>query len=226
MEAGTLAHGLVLFIHILLFVYWLGGDVGVFYSSGFVVNPNLSRDARLTAAKIFINLDLIPRICLAAMLTVGGILSAQIGLEHPPWLWAAILLLGPVWVTVVLILHLREGTNFARKLSRVDFWFRWLVIASIIASVTYALSTGRLDGYGWLAAKLLIFAGLIFCGLMVRVVIPEFMQGFHTLIKSGATPESDQQMIRGLGRARPWVLLIWFGVALEALIGILQPGGG
>ena len=53
------------YIHILLFVYWLGGDAGVFYSSTFVVNNKLSRDARLTAFKIFINLDMLPRYCLA-----------------------------------------------------------------------------------------------------------------------------------------------------------------
>ena len=43
--------------HLLLFVYWLGGDLGVFYSSGMVVDPELSNSARVTAAKIMVNLD-------------------------------------------------------------------------------------------------------------------------------------------------------------------------
>lgn len=225
MEDPSLAHGLTLFVHILLFVYWLGGDAGVYYSSSFVINPSLSREARLTAAKIFINLDLIPRVCLALMLTVGGILSAQIGVPHPPWLWFAILLLGPVWVAVVLTIHFKEGTHLAHRLARIDFWFRWLVIAAIVASVLYALGTGRLAGYPWLAAKLLIFAALIFCGLMIRIMLPEFMEGFRQLVKSGPTPESDAKMIRGLKRARPYVLAIWAGVAIEGLLGVLKPGG-
>ena len=45
-------HDIALLIHILLFVYWLGGDIGVFYSSGLSVNRNLSRDARQMAGKI------------------------------------------------------------------------------------------------------------------------------------------------------------------------------
>ena len=49
-------------IHLLLFVYWLGGDIGVFYSSGFATNQKLSREARETAGKIMLNLDLIPRL--------------------------------------------------------------------------------------------------------------------------------------------------------------------
>ena len=75
MEEVGLAYGLVKFVHILLLVYWLGGDAGVFYSSTFVVNPSLTREARMTAAKIFIELDMLPRYCLALMLTVGGVLS-------------------------------------------------------------------------------------------------------------------------------------------------------
>ena len=61
MEEIGLAHGLVKYLHILLFVYWLGGDAGVFYSSKLVTNTSLSREARLTAFKIFINLDMLPR---------------------------------------------------------------------------------------------------------------------------------------------------------------------
>ncbi|MCB1624862.1 MAG: hypothetical protein KDI32_09775, partial [Pseudomonadales bacterium] len=63
MEEVGLAYGLVKYLHLLLFVYWLGGDAGVYYSSGFVIDPKRSRDARLTAAKIFIELDMLPRYC-------------------------------------------------------------------------------------------------------------------------------------------------------------------
>ena len=66
-------HDIALLIHLLLFVYWLGGDIGVFYSSGLSVNRSLSREARQMAGKIMINLDLIPRLCLSLMLTVGGV---------------------------------------------------------------------------------------------------------------------------------------------------------
>ena len=50
-------HDIALLIHLLLFVYWLGGDIGVFYSSGLSVNRSLSREARQMAGKIMINLD-------------------------------------------------------------------------------------------------------------------------------------------------------------------------
>jgi hypothetical protein len=225
-EEISLAHGLVKYLHVLLFVYWLGGDAGVFYSSTFVTNTRLSRDARLTAFKIFMNLDMLPRYCLALMLTVGGVLAEFIGYDHPAWQTAAIIALGPIWVWVVHTIHVKEGTDFGKKLAALDRQFRVFMIIAIVASVAYHWVTGPLRPYPWLAAKLLIFAFLIFCGFMIRLKIPPFIEGFRTLAASGATPESDQKMIDGMGACRPYVLVIWAGVAISALIGILKPGQG
>lgn len=218
-----LAHGLARFLHLLLFVYWLGGDAGVFYSSKFVVNPALSRDARMTAAKIFIDLDMIPRYCMALMLTVGGILAEVMGISHPTWEMVAIVLLGPVWLFLVVAVHAREGTATGQTLKRIDVWFRWIVIASILVSVVHSHWTGRLDGLEWFSAKLVIFAFLVFSGLMIRRNLPPFIEGFRTLATSGPTPESDRLMIDGMARCRPWVLAIWAGVALSGLLGVLKP---
>lgn len=225
-EELSLAHGLVRYLHILLFVYWLGGDAGVFYSSNFVTNPKLTRDQRLTAFKIFVNLDMLPRYCLALMLTVGGILAEFVGYEHPLWQTIALVALGPIWVWVVHTIHVKEGTEFSKKLATLDRRFRVFMIFAILASVAYHWTTGPLRPYPWLAAKLLIFAFLIFCGFMIRVKIPPFMEGFRTLATTGPTPESDRLMQQGMGASKPYVLLIWAGVAISALIGVLKPGQG
>jgi hypothetical protein len=226
MEEIGLAHGIVKYLHVLLFVYWLGGDAGVFYSARFVLNSNLSRDARLTAFKIFANLDMLPRYCLALMLTVGGVLAEFIGYEHPLWQTIAIVALGPIWVWVVHTIHMKEGTEFGKTLATLDRYFRIFMIFALLASVAYHWTTGPLRPYPWLAAKLLIFAFLIFCGFMIRIKIPPFVEGFKVLASSGATPESDRKMQEGMGASIPYVLLIWAGVAISALIGILKPGQG
>ena len=83
-----------LIVHLLLFVYWLGGDMGVFYSSGMVIDPKLSDSARMTAAKIMVNLDFVPRICMTLMLTVGGVLSDKF-VPHPLWQTVGMWLLAP-----------------------------------------------------------------------------------------------------------------------------------
>ncbi len=221
-----IGHALVKYIHVLLFVYWLGGDAGVFYSSTFVVNTRLSREARLAAFKIFVNLDMLPRYCLALMLTVGGILAEFVGYEHPLWQMIAIVALGPAWVWVVYMVHAKEGTEFGRLLARGDYYFRFAMIFALVGSVAYHWVTGPLQPFPWLAAKLLIFAFVIFCGFMIRRNLPPFINGFRMMASQGVTTESDTLMHDGLMACRPYVWAIWGGVALSAFLGVWKPGAG
>lgn len=222
----SLAYLLAKFAHILLFVYWLGGDVGVFYSSGFVIDPKLSRDARLTAFRIFSELDMLPRYCLALMLTVGGLLAHYGGVPHAPGQLILAVLLGPLWVLLVWAVHHYQTQPLGRSLTKFDFYFRCFMIVALIASVGYAWGEGRLRPYPWLAAKLLIFAFLIFCGLVIRVKLPRFVAGYRQLLTNGATEQSDRDMADGLRSCRPYVLTIWAGLLAAAFIGIAKPGGG
>ena len=52
------------YFHILLFVFWLGTDMGTYYSSKFVINPKLSAPQRATALQILLGCDLGPRIAM------------------------------------------------------------------------------------------------------------------------------------------------------------------
>jgi hypothetical protein len=219
------AHDFLLLVHLLLFVYWLGGDLGVFYSSGFVIDGTLGKETRLVAAKIMMNLDLVPRICMSLMLTVGGLLTEFKGLEHPLWQMVGIIALGPLWLAMVLTIHFQHGSALAQKLTRFDYIFRWVMIMAIIASVAYSFSTGRLAPAPWVGAKLLVFAFLIFCGLMIRMALTPFIDGMRAIGADAVTEASNDGMRASLGKVRPWVLAIWAGLIVEAYLGIAEPGG-
>lgn len=215
---------LLTLLHVILFAYWLGADIGVFYSSGFVVDDRLSRESRLTAARIMLAVDLVPRICMSLMLTVGGLLSATLGVEHPTWQMAGIVLLGPFWLGMVLLLHFRHHASFVPMLTRFDFHFRWGMIALLLLSSGQSLATGQLEHAPWLIAKLLGFAFLIFCGLMIRVRLKGFTEAYIKLLQGSETPEDNRRMQRSLSRVRPWVVSIWIVLLLEAWLGIARPG--
>jgi hypothetical protein len=172
-----------------------------------------------------LDLDLLPRICMSLMLTVGGVLNEFHGISHPAWQMAGLLALGPFWLSMVLYLHFREDTVVAHRLQRFDFWFRWFMILAILASAANSLATQRLAGHPWIAAKLVIFAGLIFCGLMIRMRMPPFIEGFRALTAGRPTADTDARMHASLARMRPWVLAIWAGVLASAVLGVVQPGG-
>jgi hypothetical protein len=219
-------YDLLVIFHLLLFVYWLGGDMGVFYSSGMVIDPKLSNSARATAAKIMINLDLVPRICMTLMLTVGGLLTG-VGnyMEHPLWQTIGFILLGPGWLSMVLFIHFNEGKPIAKAVARIDYWFRWVLVIYLITSVTVSFAIGRLSAEPWIGAKLAIFAGMVFCGIMIRKFIPDYAIGVHKLRNDESSDEINTSMNKSLAMCRPFVYAIWIGLVIECYLGVVQPGG-
>ena len=216
---------IALLMHLLLFAYWLGGDIGVFYSSGFAVNRKLSRGARQAAGTIMMNLDLIPRLCLSLMLTVGGILTHYYGIDHPLWQMVGIILLGPIWTCSLIYIHFNEGTDLVKTMTKIDYYFRWIMVFTLIASVSYAFYfTDRLNANPWIGAKLIIFAALIFCGIMIRKYIGGFIKGIHNIATDNINEVDDIAMAESLSKARVFVLTIWVLLLVEVWIGVVKPG--
>ena len=216
---------IALLMHLLLFAYWLGGDIGVFYSSGFAVNRKLSRGARQAAGTIMMNLDLIPRLCLSLMLTVGGILTHYYGIDHPLWQMVGIILLGPIWTCSLISIHFNEGTDLVKTMTKIDYYFRWIMVFTLIASVSYAFYfTDRLNANPWVGAKLIVFAALIFCGIMIRKYIGGFIKGIHNIATDNINEADDIAMAASLSKARVFVLTIWVLLLVEVWIGVAKPG--
>ncbi len=218
-------HDLFLIIHLLLFCYWLGGDIGVFYSSGFAADPTLSIAARQTAAKIMLGLDIVPRACGAVMLTVGGVLSEFVGVEHPAWQMAGIIMLAPVWLTLELILHFKYDTPLGRGLQKFDNPFKWAIVVGCIVSVGWSFVAGRLDDAPWVGYKILVFAAIVFCSLRINQTIGPYMAGIQRIAAGEIDDAETAAMAASLRRVKWAVIGIWIGLVIAAVLGVVQPGG-
>jgi len=219
-----LSYTLSAFAHQLLFVYWLGPDIGISIWSRKVVDPELSAEQRIAAGNMMTSIDLMPRVCLSLMLTVGGVLSETIGVEHPLWQMIGIVLLCPVWLTMTLIMYFRGGTSLGDIVAKFDVWFRWALVLGIIVSTTYSWFTDRLVETPWLAGKLYILAAIIFLGMIMRRQFAGFYEGLAKLADTGATAEVDAMMASSLRRGRPFGHAIWLGLLAAAYLGVVQPG--
>ncbi len=209
------AYSLAAFLHVLAFVYWLGGDLGVYYSAYFVVDPKLSPQQRATAAKIMGDLDLIPRFCLIVMVPTGLLLGNEAGWwDLPGAAIAAAFILAGVWIGLVVHLH-HHASAFWRA---VDMTLRAALIAGLFAAGG-AIVSGSIDLPGFLGAKMLIL-GLIVCvGVAVRFALKPFGPAFAALLAKGASPEVDATLAGAIGRVRPMIWLIYLGVAGAAYLG-------
>ena len=75
--------------------------------------------------------EMISRASMSLMLTIGGLLSHYVGLEHPSWQMAGIVLLGPVWLLLILAGFFHDGTSFGTTALRLETALRWVVIVAV-----------------------------------------------------------------------------------------------
>jgi thiol-disulfide isomerase/thioredoxin len=223
-EVGVTVHRLWLYAHILLFVFWLGADLGVFLCGRAAVKPGLTPEQRLRTAELMNRIDLAPRISASLMLTVGGILTEYVGVPHPWWQMAGIVLLGPVWLALVLATYVMEGRPLGMSGARLDDAFRAVLVVAVPVSVAWSWITGRLEDAPYVAIKLLLFAALMLLGLLLRRRSRPFTEGLRRLAQGEPSEPVVAAMAASRGRAWPLIIAIWLALALAALMGIVKPG--
>ncbi len=217
------AHALLRYLHVVLLVFWLGPDVAIIIAGTYAADTRLNAAQRAGAARMARYYSLMPQVCMSLMLTVGGILTEQVGVVHPWWQMAAIVLLGPVWLTLTLLAYFGSGGAGALA-ARLERGLRIALIPGIPVSVSYAIVTGRLVEAPYVASKLLLFALVLALGLLASRALAPFHAGVKQLAAHGAADALDQAMAISFARGRRLVVATWAALLLAALIGVVQPG--
>ena len=207
--------------HVIGFAYWLGADLGVFYSSYFVANDKLSPDVRINTAKILFALDQAPRICMTLMLPIGLHLGWRYGfLNFSNLTMTLIWLLSLAWLTMVVVLHLSADSAGKRILTRVDFWFRVAVAGGLLTAGGYSLVADTTALPYWFAWKVVIFGALVGCGLAVRIRLKNFGPAFAELLGGQPSAAANRTIAASFSGTRPFVVAIWIGLLLSAALGL------
>lgn len=208
-------------LHVLVFVYWLGGDIGAFYSGQLLLDPKRPPAARAVIATILSGVDMAPRTALILALPTGltladlkGWLDPGLGPLALSALWAA----GLAWLALAWHLHLRHVPASAPA-ARIDFAIRVAFVATLsLGALTGALGPTALPDF--LRIKLALLAGAVTCGLIVRVILRPFGPVLMALIQEGTSPEREVALRRLMDRARLFVVLIWVLILGAAITGL------
>ncbi|MBY0421226.1 MAG: hypothetical protein K2Q06_02900, partial [Parvularculaceae bacterium] len=187
---------LLTLLHLLIFAYWLGGDLGVFYSSYLLTDPKRAPAGRLAAGKVVADVDLAPRIALLMTLPTGLALAdakGWIALPMPALLGA--FGAAAAWIFVVLRLHAKHGPP---QLRRVDLGLRLAFFLALVGCGSAGL-LGALELPLFLSAKLLLLAFCVAMGLLVRASLAPFGPAYISLATNGPSPESDAAIRASLG---------------------------
>ena len=213
------------YAHILLFVYWLGADLGVFVASRYVARADLPLDERLRFLQLLLTVDMGPRTALILMIPVGFTLATTLGLAPfaNDWL-PAIWLLSAGWLALAWYLFRAGRDPRAARWARVDQALRVAVIAAFLGTGLATFATGGPLGTGWLAGKFVLFAAVVLLGLLLRRVIRDWVAGFAQL-RVESTRDAGNALIHAAHRrAARMAMLLWLCVATIAFLGVVKPG--
>lgn len=211
---------LLLIVHVLLLVSWLGVDVGVFYGSFVVIRPGLRPETRREIRRMMRLLDLGPRLSLVLSIPVGASLAYSLGTGLrlvPPAVAVAGLAL--VWVgTLAWVLAIvREyraqsgagGAGFRNWYVPLDWTVRVAVAAFALLSGAASLVGAGIWTNRAVAIKVMLFGVIVVAGLSIRLFVRGYAPLLVALTTEGETPDRIAAIRRAMRPVRAAVLTVW-----------------
>ena len=112
-----------------------------------------------------------------------------------------------------------------KGLQKVDGPFKWAIVIGCIVSVAWSFANGRLAEAPWIGYKILIFAAIVFCSLMINKTIGPYVAGIERIAAGEINAEENAAMAASLKNVKWAVIGIWIGLVVEVVLGVTQPGG-
>jgi hypothetical protein len=209
------------YLHILMFVFWVGTDMGVYLSARKSTDPKLPIDARFLLLHMALRIELLPRTMWKAALPLGVMLSVQLGaLEVGGAGLAAIWAFSIIWWAVSMAGAWYYDKPIGHRLAGITNWVTGLVGVTLIglAAASWAGNGPFAAGATWLHWKVGLY-GLI--NLLVVVMIKVFDPlgiAFGRLAVEGSKPEIETTIRSVMARS---TVVIWTTYLLIFLVGFI-----
>ena len=234
-------HAVILFLHIILLVTWLGVDLGVFISSFFLRNPKYPINERLMIGRIAGILDMGPRASLLLVYPTGAWLAwigewgftKPLGPLSPVTQLVLISFIFLIWEIMVWIqfwghrkvLNGRASQkleDFLTRYRRYDIYARWVLAAALIVDgILGILGQGFID-QPWLGWKVFLFGLIVVQGIAIRWAADAWPSLIRDIVDNGSTPAREAALNQAMRRAYPFVLIIYGLILTISMIGILK----
>lgn len=225
MPLSALAYPSMVYVHLLLFVFWLGGDVGVFVAGQhFRKRQAYTLDQRIALLKLLVLIDMAPRTAWALMVPVSLTVVKLGGYwEMPAALLAAAWAVGGLWLWLVWDAHAHDMTPRAARDRKIESWLRIGLTVFYLGLGLVSLAKGAPLEPRWLASKALLF-GLIFgAAIMIDVTFKPVGPQLGRLLKEGSSDETEVPLRATMDRTRIWVFTVYGLLVATSYIGLVKP---
>lgn len=219
------AYRLLLFIHLLLFVLWLGGDVGV-YTLGqhFRKRTRYTLEQRMALLTLLVEIDMAPRTAWALMVPVSLSLVAAAGywnLPIPALVTAWIV--GAVWLALVWDAHAHQQTPRAARDRRIEFGLKVVLAVMYLTLGGLSLATGAPLAPRWLAMKALAFGLIFVAAIMIDVAYRPVGPQLARILREGSSDATELPLLATMNRTRIWVWTVYVLLLVTAWLAVAKP---
>ena len=215
---------ILLFIHLLLFVYWLGADVGVFGLALALRNPAYSVEQRTQFMRLSLTFDMVPRMAMIAISPVGLHLAQRSGLVAVPgWLFAVIWTLAVLWMLGEWLAFNRMGKPEAVRFYIANGVIMLIACLGWLGYGIASLLNGAPFMAQWLALKVALAGGVFLVSTMMAVFYAPIERILQDMQVIGTSAELEQKLCRQVNRGAFWTVLLFVLLAVIGFLGLAKP---
>ena len=208
------------FLHICMFVFWLGTDVGVMLCSKKSTDPNLGVEARFQMLEMALKIELLPRVMWVMALPFGVQLSKTMGYIDP-----SSITLTMMWLFTLawLVINVGGAANlnepWGQQLSKIN---RFIVASLGVGLIIVALSSFM--GYGpyeanSVALKVGLYGLVNLTILGIEIAFFPLGLAYERLATEGSSPEIESSISGGMDLTLRWVHATYILIFITAFIG-------
>jgi|TARA_B100001245_G_scaffold152791_1_gene114442 hypothetical protein len=211
------------FLHICMFVFWLGTDMGVMLCSKKSTDPNLGVEARFQMLEMALKIEILPRVMWVMALPLGVHLSKSLGYIEP-----SVLTLTLMWVFVLMWLVINVGgaanleKPWGQQLSKINR----VVVASLGVGLIIVAASSFM-GYGpyepnSIALKVGLYGLINLTILGIEIAFFPLGLAFERLATEGSSPELESSITNGMKTTLLWVHTTYIMIFIVAFIGVTK----
>ncbi|MCZ8130807.1 MAG: hypothetical protein O9284_05845 [Steroidobacteraceae bacterium] len=210
-------------VHVLLFAFWLGTDVGVFVCGAWLRDTALSVEQRVVLLKAASVIDLLPRASAALMLPVGVMLAR-------PWggfdvvLWTTV-----AWVAAIAWLALTAtgmrlfGTPAGRRVQLATWAFLVGLALASFAAGAWWWSEYAGQPNAWVGTKLVLYGFVCLLAIGIEVGFGPVLAGFARLSAEASAADANRLIVTGMNRTLLVVAALYVVLLAASWVGVAKP---
>lgn len=225
MAFADMAYPALVYVHLLLFVLWLGADVGVFVlGQHFRKRETYTLDQRIALLKLLVEIDMVPRSAWALMVPLSlSVVDLGSWWDVPSWLLWGAWIIGLFWLWLVWDSHQHDMTPRAARNRAIEGWLRWLIGGFYLWLGGQSLIADAPLTPDWLAWKALMFGLIFVAAIMIDVAFKPVGAQLAAVMEQGSNDETEIPLRKTMDKTRVWVCAVYILLLVTAFLGNVKP---